>query len=104
SLREADRILADHFVSQIMLNMCVQGCPTVEFLKWLHSRGRRVPTIFVADHQSQLDWAQILEIGDDVIQKPVSLKELIARTRAVLRRAKAARNGRTGPHTLGGAA
>ncbi|MDR2577169.1 MAG: response regulator transcription factor [Puniceicoccales bacterium] len=89
SLREADRILADHFVSLIMLNTCVQGCPTVEFLEWLRSRGQRASTIFVADRQSQSDWPRILEIGDDIIQKPVSLKELVARTRAVLRRANA---------------
>ncbi|MDR0340003.1 MAG: response regulator transcription factor [Puniceicoccales bacterium] len=92
SLREASRILADHFVNLLVLNMSVQGHSGLEFLEQLQRNGQHVPTIFIADRYSQTDRLQALEIGDDIMQKPIPVRELLARVRAVLRRAETARD------------
>lgn len=92
SLREANRILADHFVNLLILNLDVQGHSGVEYLTQLQRNGQHIPTIFIADRHSQADRLQALELGDDVMQKPLLVKELVARVRAVLRRAETARD------------
>ncbi|MDR2664064.1 MAG: response regulator transcription factor [Puniceicoccales bacterium] len=92
SLREASRILADHFVNLLVLNMSVQGHSGVEFLEQLQRNGQHTPTIFIADRYSQTDRLRALETGDDVMQKPIPVRELLARVRAVLRRAETARD------------
>ena len=51
---------------------------------------RRTPIIIVTARTSELDAAAGLDLGaDDYIKKPFSVRELIARVRAVLRRAEA---------------
>ncbi|MDR2576656.1 MAG: response regulator transcription factor [Puniceicoccales bacterium] len=92
SLREASRILADHFVNMMVLNIDVQGHSGLEFLEQLHSNGQHIPAIFIADRHSQTDRLRALAIGDDILQKPLHVKELIARVHAILRRAETSRD------------
>ncbi|MDR1435726.1 MAG: response regulator transcription factor [Puniceicoccales bacterium] len=90
--REANRILADHFVNLLILNMSMRGNSGIEFLERLQQNGLHIPAIFIADRHSQVDRIRALEIGDDIMQKPIVIKELVARARAVLRRAETSRD------------
>ncbi|MDR1436289.1 MAG: response regulator [Puniceicoccales bacterium] len=92
TLGEASRILADHFVNLLVLNVSIQGHSSVEFLGQLQRNGQHVPTIFLTAKNSQPERLGALSVGDDIMQKPLVLNELVARARAVLRRAATARD------------
>ncbi|MGH9054600.1 MAG: winged helix-turn-helix domain-containing protein [Acidimicrobiales bacterium] len=60
-----------------------------------------VPIIMVTAKSSEIDTVVGLEVGaDDYVTKPYSLRELVARMRAVLRRAPAPGGGETGGEAL----
>ncbi|MDR3117633.1 MAG: response regulator transcription factor [Puniceicoccales bacterium] len=92
TLREASRVLADHFINLMVLNTAVQEESGIEFLERLQRNGQHVPTIFIADRHSQTDRLRALEVGDDILQKPLHVRELVARVYAVLRRAETSRD------------
>jgi two-component system alkaline phosphatase synthesis response regulator PhoP len=92
SLREANRILIDHFVNILIINISVNGSSGFTFLEQLHSNDRHIPAIFMADRHSQADRLRALSIGDDIMQKPLHVRELVARVHAILRRAETARD------------
>jgi Response regulators consisting of a CheY-like receiver domain and a winged-helix DNA-binding domain len=57
----------------------------------LREQGRHVPVVFLTARDAPTDAVQGLTVGgDDYVTKPFSLEELVARIRAVLRRAGAA--------------
>jgi two-component system, OmpR family, response regulator len=59
-----------------------------EVQRRLADRGRRIPVLFLTARDATEDKVRGLTIGgDDYVTKPFSLEELIARIRAVLRRA-----------------
>ncbi|MDR2030156.1 MAG: response regulator transcription factor [Puniceicoccales bacterium] len=92
TLREASRVLADHFINLMVLNTTVQEDSGIDFLERLQHNGQYVPTIFIADRHSQTDRLRALEVGDDILQKPLHVRELVARIYAVLRRAETSRD------------
>ena len=54
-------------------------------------RSRRIPVIILSSRDDELDRVSGLEMGaDDYVTKPFSPREVVARVRAVLRRAEAA--------------
>ena len=54
-------------------------------------RGRDLPVIFLTAHDTEAERVLGLELGaDDYVPKPFSLRELVARVRAVLRRSRGA--------------
>ena len=56
-----------------------------------------VPVVFLTSKDAEIDEVEGLKLGaDDYIRKPFSLRLLIERLRTVLRRAEAARGGRSG--------
>jgi two-component system OmpR family response regulator len=60
-----------------------------EVQRRLVERGQRVPVLFLTARDATEDKIRGLTIGaDDYVTKPFSLEELIARVRAVLRRAR----------------
>jgi DNA-binding response OmpR family regulator len=60
----------------------------LEFCRLLRKQDTRTPIIFLSSRDEELDRVLGLEIGgDDYIGKPFSVRELLARVRAVLRRA-----------------
>jgi two-component system alkaline phosphatase synthesis response regulator PhoP len=92
TFREVSRILADHFVSLLVVNVAVGGHSGIDYVEQLQRNGNHMPVIFIADRYSQSDRIRALEIGDDIVQKPIVLKELVARIGAVIRRSATSRD------------
>jgi two-component system, OmpR family, response regulator len=79
----------------IVLDVMLPDLDGFEVQRRLVDRGRRVPVLFLTARDATEDKIRGLTIGgDDYVTKPFSLEELIARIRAVLRRAQ-----RTGPES-----
>ncbi len=77
----------------VLLDLMLPQMPGVEVCHELRAR-RDVPIIMVSARDSEVDKVVGLEIGaDDYVTKPCSMRELLARIRAVLRRC----TGRTPP-------
>jgi DNA-binding response OmpR family regulator len=59
-----------------------------DVLRWIRSRGLYIPVMFVTSHGDEKDIVAILESGaDDYLVKPARRHELVARLRALARRA-----------------
>ncbi len=72
----------------ILLDVMLPDLDGFEIARRLTERGARVPIIFVTAKDSPSDAVRGLTIGaDDYVTKPFSLDEVVARVRAVLRRA-----------------
>ncbi|EUA86134.1 sensory transduction protein regX3 [Mycobacterium ulcerans str. Harvey] len=83
ALAEFDRSGADI----VLLDLMLPGMSGTDVCKQLRARSS-VPVIMVTARDSEIDKVVGLELGaDDYITKPYSARELIARIRAVLRRA-----------------
>lgn len=83
-LAEFDRGGADI----VLLDLMLPGMSGIEVFKELRARSA-VPVIMVTARDTEVDRVVGLELGaDDYVTKPYSARELIARIRAVLRRAE----------------
>ncbi len=72
----------------IVLDVMLPDLDGFEVQRRLADRGRRIPVLFLTARDATGDKVRGLTIGgDDYVTKPFSLEELIARIRAVLRRA-----------------
>ncbi len=61
----------------------------LDFLKRLRAGGSCIPLIFLTSRDEEIDRVLGLELGaDDYLTKPFSVRELLARIKAVLRRSK----------------
>lgn len=71
----------------VLLDLMLPGLSGIDVCRYIRSKSR-VPVIMVTAKDSELDTVVGLELGaDDYITKPYRLRELVARVRAVLRRA-----------------
>ena len=87
TLAEADAAMADTRPALVILDLML---PDGNGLDWLRDRaeGDRVPVIILSSHDDPIEHIVGLELGaDDYIDKPFSPREVVARVRAVLRRA-----------------
>ena len=74
-------------VALVLLDMMLPGVSGIELCKRMRMRSR-VPIIMITARSSEADRVAGLELGaDDYLVKPFSLRELIARCHAQLRRA-----------------
>jgi len=90
SAGEAQRIVGDRSPSLILLDWMLPGTSGLEFAKWLKRDDQlnEVPVIMLTARDEENYKVQGLEAGvDDYVTKPFSTRELLARIRAVLRRA-----------------
>lgn len=72
----------------IVLDMALPGMSGLQACQKLRGEGDRVPVILLSGRDEEVDRVLGLEMGgDDVVGKPFSLRELLARVHAVLRRA-----------------
>ena len=72
----------------VILDIMLPGLDGVGVLKELRFRGNRVPVIMLTARDTSLDKVYSLDTGaDDYLTKPFSMEELLARIRALLRRA-----------------
>ena len=73
----------------ILLDIMLPGLDGVAILKSLREAGSRVPVIMLTARDTTLDKVHSLDRGaDDYLTKPFDIEELLARVRALLRRAE----------------
>ncbi|HTA72079.1 MAG TPA: response regulator transcription factor [Bryobacteraceae bacterium] len=74
----------------VLVDLRLPGMSGVELCKQLRAANAGIPIIVLSGLDEELDKVLLLEIGaDDYVVKPFSPRELLARIRAVLRRASA---------------
>ncbi|MFM9917083.1 MAG: response regulator [Rhizobacter sp.] len=89
----------------LILDLMMPGLDGLEVCKALRSRGRSTPILMLTAKSTELDRVLGLELGaDDYLTKPFSLAELLARVKALLRRADLVRAAQTGTGVPGQAA
>ena len=72
----------------LILDMMMPGMDGLELCKTLRARGCSTPILMLTAKSTELDRVLGLELGaDDYLTKPFSLAELLARVKALLRRA-----------------
>jgi DNA-binding response OmpR family regulator len=72
----------------ILVDLKMPGLSGVEVCKQLRARGMKTPLIVLSAAGEEMDKVELLDIGaDDYVVKPFRVRELLARIRAVLRRA-----------------
>jgi DNA-binding response OmpR family regulator len=73
----------------IVLDIMLPGMDGVGVLKKLRQRGNKVPVIMLTARDTPADKVHSLDLGaDDYLTKPFDAEELMARLRALLRRAE----------------
>ena len=76
----------------VVLDLRLPGMDGLEICRRLRQDSNSVPILMLTSKSSELDRVLGLEIGaDDYVTKPFSVLELIARVKAILRRAELAR-------------
>jgi two-component system OmpR family response regulator len=94
--REALRVATAAPPDLMVLDVMLPDLDGFEVTRRLRSEGVRVPVVFLTARDATEDKVAGLTVGgDDYVTKPFSLDELVARVRAVLRRAGVAAGGRT---------
>lgn len=90
--RAALALFAAEGADLVVLDVSMPGLDGIEVCRALRSgdaAGRAVPVLFLSSRDEEVDRVLGLEMGaDDYLTKPFSPRELVARIRAVLRRAR----------------
>jgi len=85
--RDARRAWANGHYQLVVLDLMLPGEPGLDFARWLRSQSD-VPIVMLTAMGEETDRIIGLELGaDDYVPKPFNPRELLARIRAVLRRA-----------------
>jgi two-component system, OmpR family, response regulator len=95
--REAVSSAADFHPDLVVLDVMLPDFDGFEVARRLGGDGHRMPILFLTARDATEDKVYGLTVGgDDYVTKPFSLEELVARVRAILRRAQAtgAQDGR----------
>ncbi len=83
------RSQAEQASDLLLLDLMMPGLDGLEVLKALRARGRATPILLLTARSTELDRVLGLELGaDDYLTKPFSMAELLARVKALLRRAE----------------
>jgi two-component system OmpR family response regulator len=86
--RDALRLAGDNPPDLIVLDVMMPGMDGFEVCRKLRAAGNEVPIIFLTARDTSSDTVTGLALGgDDYVTKPFSVEALVARVRAVLRRA-----------------
>jgi DNA-binding response OmpR family regulator len=82
------KALAGNF-QLILLDIMLPGIDGIEVCKKIRERNITTPVIMLTSRSEEIDKVLALELGaDDYITKPFSIRELVARVKAVLRRSE----------------
>jgi two-component system response regulator BaeR len=88
---EVEAWVSEHPVDLVLLDLMLPGKGGLEVCKALRARRPELPIIMVTARVDEIDRLLGLELGaDDYICKPFSPREVVARAKAVLRRARRA--------------
>lgn len=88
-------LAADEFTA-VVLDLGLPRMSGLELLQRVRNRGDRTPVVILTARDAVDDRVRGLDLGaDDYVVKPVALKELAARLRAVARRAQGTASGVT---------
>jgi DNA-binding response OmpR family regulator len=83
----------------LVLDLMMPGLDGLEVCKALRARGRATPILMLTAKATELDRVLGLELGaDDYLTKPFSMAELLARVKALLRRAEMLRAAQQAGH------
>jgi two-component system OmpR family response regulator len=77
----------------IVLDVMLPDLDGLQIARRLRDGNRRTPVIFLTARDATEDKLAGLAVGDDYVTKPFSLAEIVARVRAVLRRARGGEEG-----------
>jgi two-component system OmpR family response regulator len=82
----------------VLLDIMLPGTSGLDLLRRLRERGGRIPVMMLTARGEEMDRVLGLELGaDDYVAKPFAPRELVARVRALLRRAAAPPGAEAGP-------
>jgi two-component system, OmpR family, catabolic regulation response regulator CreB len=85
---EADRLIASEKIDLVLLDVGLPDTSGFDLCRSWRMKQVKLPILFLTARSSEVDRVVGLEIGgDDYLVKPFSLREMVARIRAVLRRA-----------------
>jgi DNA-binding response OmpR family regulator len=86
----------------LILDLMMPGLDGLEVCKALRAKGRATPILMLTAKSTELDRVLGLELGaDDYLTKPFSMAELLARVKALLRRADLMRQAQSQSHGAG---
>lgn len=87
------QVLAEEKVDLILMDRNLPGTEGSEYIASLRNQGINTPVIFISAKDKDHDIEQGFERGgDDYLTKPFSMKELILRVKAILRRTQKTSN------------
>jgi len=96
------RTLTEGEFDCVILDVMLPGLSGFEILKRAREKGVTTPVILLTAKGEEIDKVLGLELGaDDYMTKPFSLRELLARVRALIRRGTAGAASGGGPVRLG---
>lgn len=76
-------------IDLILLDVMMEGMSGYKMLETVRSEGNLTPVIFLTARDEENDMLTAFSVGaDDYISKPFSIKEVIARIKALLKRAR----------------
>ena len=85
---EAIRLVDESRPDLVVLDVMLPDLDGFEVIRLMRENGSRTPVVFLTARDATDDKIRGLTLGgDDYVTKPFSLEELVARARAVLRRA-----------------
>jgi two-component system response regulator MprA len=89
-----ERLAADGQPDAVVLDILMPGIDGLEVCRQIRRRGNSVPVLMLTARDAVGDRVEGLDAGaDDYLVKPFALEELLARIRALLRRASPAADG-----------
>ncbi len=89
-LQALDRLAREDQPDAVILDVLMPGIDGLEVCRTLRGRGSRLPVLMLTARTQVEDRVEGLDAGaDDYLTKPFALEELLARVRALLRRAGA---------------
>ncbi|MDP3464167.1 MAG: response regulator transcription factor [Sulfuricurvum sp.] len=91
--KRVHEVLSEENVDLILMDRNLPGTEGSEYIASLRRQGINIPVIFISAKDKDEDIEQGFERGgDDYLTKPFSMKELILRVKAILRRTKKSPN------------
>jgi DNA-binding response OmpR family regulator len=94
--------MLDHSYALVLLDVMLPGMSGFDVCRNAREKGNRTPVIFLTAKGEEIDKVLGLELGaDDYITKPFGVRELLARTKTVLRRADPTSSGQDEKMTMG---